>query len=84
MMREMATFSEGQGFRRQRFNRVAIVSSRGRGRVIARLNYLIWKPLAAKSTAVFYFSDFEMYMYKSMILYTKNNGILLYFEKSFI
>ena len=48
------------------------------------LNYLIWKPLAAKSTIVFYFSAFEMYMYKSMILYTKNNDILLNFEKSII
>ena len=38
---------------------------------VMTLNYLIWKPLAAKSTAVFYFSAFEMYMYKSMILYTK-------------
>ena len=51
---------------------------------VMTLNYLIWKPLAAKSTAVFYFSAIEMYMYKSMILYTKNIGILLNFEKSII
>ena len=32
---------------------------------------------------MFYFLAFEMYIYKSMILYTKN-GILLNFEKSII
>ena len=51
---------------------------------VMTLNYLIWKTLAAKSTAVFNFSAFKMYMYKSMILYTNNNGILLNLEKSII
>ena len=34
---------------------------------VMMLHYLIWKPLAAKSTAVFNFSAFEMCTYKSMI-----------------
>ena len=34
---------------------------------VMMLHYLIWKPLAAKSTAVFNFSAFEMYTYKTMI-----------------
>ena len=45
------------------------------------LHYLIWKPLAAKSIAVFYFSAFEMYTYKSMILFKNINGFLFNFEK---
>ena len=46
------------------------------------LHYLIWKPLAAKSIAVFNFSAFEMYTYKSMISHKTTNGILVNFEKS--
>ena len=46
------------------------------------LHYLIWKPLAAKSTAMFNFSAFEMY--KSMISHKTTNGILVNFEKSII
>ena len=34
---------------------------------VMMLHYLIWKPLAAKSTAVFNFSAFGIYTYKSMI-----------------
>ena len=34
---------------------------------VMMLHYLIWKPLAAKSTAVFNFSVFGIYTYKSMI-----------------
>ena len=48
------------------------------------LHYLIWKPLAAKSTAVFNFSAFEMYTYKSMISHKTTNGILVNFEKLII
>ena len=51
---------------------------------VMMLHYLIWKPLAAKSTAVFNFSAFEMYMYKSMISHKTTNGILVNFEKSII
>ena len=42
---------------------------------VMALHYLIWKPLAAKLTAVFNYSAFEMYMYKSMISHKTNNGI---------
>ena len=48
------------------------------------LHYLIWKPLAAKSTDVFNFSAFETYTYKSMISHKPNNGILVNFEKLII
>ena len=51
---------------------------------VTTLHYLIWKPLAAKSTAVFNFSAFEMYTYKSMISHKTTNGILVNFEKLII
>ena len=51
---------------------------------VMMLHYLIWKPLAAKSTAVFNFSAFEMYTYKSMISHKPTNGVLVYFEKLII
>ena len=51
---------------------------------VMMLHYLIWKPLAAKSTAVFNFSAFEMYTYKSMILHKTTNGILVNLEKLII
>ena len=51
---------------------------------VMMLRYLIWKPLAAKSTAVFNFSAFGMYTYKSMISHKTTNGILVNFEKLFI
>ena len=51
---------------------------------VMMLHYLIWKPLAAKSTAVFNFSAFEMYTYKSMISHKTTNGILVNFEKLII
>ena len=51
---------------------------------VMALHYLIMKPLAAKSTAVFNFSAFEMYTYKSMISHKTNNGILVNFEKLII
>ena len=51
---------------------------------VMTLRYLIWKPLAAKSTAVFNFSAFEMYTYKSMISHKTTNGILNNFEKLII
>ena len=51
---------------------------------VMMLHYLIWKPLAAKSTAVFNFSAFEMYTCKSMISHKTTNGILVNFEKSII
>ena len=51
---------------------------------VMALHYLIWKPLAEKSTAVFNFSAFEMYTYKSMISHKTNNGILVNFEKLII
>ena len=44
---------------------------------VMTVHYLIWKPLAAKSTAVFNFSAFEMYTYKSMISHKITNGILV-------
>ena len=46
--------------------------------------YHIWKPLAAKSTAVFNFSAFEMHTYKSMISHKTTNGILVNFDKLII
>ena len=51
---------------------------------VMALHYLIWKPLAAKSIAVFNFSAFEMYTYKSMISHKTNNGILVNFENLII
>ena len=48
------------------------------------LHYLIWKPLTAKSIAVFNFSAFEMYTDKSMISHKTTNGILVNFEKLII
>ena len=51
---------------------------------VMALHYLIWKPLAAKSTAVFNCLAFEMYTYKSMISHKTNNGILVNFEKLII
>ena len=51
---------------------------------VMALHYLIWKSLAAKSTAVFNFSAFEMYTYKSMISHKTTNGILVNFEKLII
>ena len=51
---------------------------------VMMLHYLIRKPLAAKSTAVFNFSAFEMYTYKSMISHKTTNGILVNFEKLII
>ena len=51
---------------------------------VMTVHYLIWKPLAAKSTAMFNFSAFEMYTYKSMILHKTTNGILVNFEKLII
>ena len=51
---------------------------------VMMLHYLIWKPLAAKSTAVFNFSAFEMYTYKSMISHKTTNDILVKFEKIII
>ena len=44
----------------------------------------VMKPLAEKSTAVFIFSTFEMYTYKSMISHKTTNGILVNFEKFII
>ena len=51
---------------------------------VMTLHYLIWKPQAAKSTAVFNCSAFEMYTYKSMISHKTTNGILVNFEKLII
>ena len=51
---------------------------------VMTVHYRIWKPLAAKSTAVFNFSAFEMYTYKSMISHKTANGILVNFEKLLI
>ena len=51
---------------------------------VMMLHYLIWKPLAAKSTAVFNFSAFEMYTYKAMISHKTTYGILVNFDKLII
>ena len=51
---------------------------------VMTLHYLIWKPLAAKSTTVFNFSVFEMNTHKSMISHKTTNGILVNFEKLII
>ena len=51
---------------------------------VMMLHYFIWKPLAAKSTAVFNFAAFEMYTYKSMISHKTTNGIFVNFEKLII
>ena len=51
---------------------------------VMTLHYLIWKPLAAKSTAMFNFLAFEMNTYKLMISHKTTNGILVNFEKLII
>ena len=51
---------------------------------VMMLHYLIWKPLAAKSTPVFNFLAFVMYTYKSMISHKTTNGIVVNLKKSII